>query len=319
MKPTKPKNPFMSGIGTITKNMATKVMKQDELTGKLFSYAQKKVPKIDLENFSDFSTKLAQTMKNFSTISERIFQDLKQIQMNEQATESVLNKTAQLELYQKFFKQKRIVVDEFLYMYFLEKAFGETEEIDAEQVLIDYLNEQIKGNRLKFGEMLSDEQVCIFLASVQDTLKSANWIAASHLLHTYIDLLSQQLFREFTDADKLRLESYLGEKPKAQFAKKDRLILTNNLKHVEKYQENVSNEEAEIILPLVFLQIACSIYDSFPSRISRNSLVHFNSNVAFNEIDQLYVYKHIQIIKVLEQQLPLEKDYIFTTLEKIHS
>lgn len=233
-------------------------------------------------------------------------------------SEATLNKAAQLDVYQTHFKEQDILVDGTLYVYLKQHGYLEAAEINAESLLIQCLTEQIKSNELALGENLSDPQVAIFVDSLYQLLKQENWIEAALSLHTYIDLLSQQLFREFTPKDKERLESFTTRAPKAQFAKRDRMLLANNLKGLEEYQASMTSEETDALIPLVFVQIACSTYDSFPSKVSRNSLVHFNSNVAFNEIDQLYVFKHIQIAKSLEQQLPLNKQFIFEVLEGLH-
>lgn len=314
IKNDKKKN-ILGGIGNSVKALAVKTIEKEFIREKVKSYAQHKLPKIDLENFSELSTKLAQTVKGFSTISDQIFSHLGKIQTDEHASQETLNKAAQLNAYQQFFKNHDILVDADFYLYLEKNHLLEEQRLDSEQLLIQYFEQQIKRDEIELGSNLSDEQVGVFVESLIQLLKHKNWIGAALCLHTYIDLLSQQLFRDFTPKDKAQLEAYLTAAPKAKFAKRDRLVLANNLKGVEEYHANISSEAADKLIPLVFVQLACATYDRFPAQVSRNSLIHFNSNVAFTEIDPLYVYKHLQIAKVLEQQLPLNKQLIFEVLE----
>ena len=96
------KKSIIGGLGNSVKNLAGKTIEIELVREKMKSYTQKKLPKIELENFSEISTKLLQTVKELPSISEQIFSRLSNIQTDEHMSQQTLNKAAQLNTYQVF-------------------------------------------------------------------------------------------------------------------------------------------------------------------------------------------------------------------------
>ncbi|QGM28959.1 hypothetical protein GI482_00360 [Bacillus sp. N3536] len=227
--------------------------------------------------------------------------------------------------YEEVFKQIGVAVDEnfLVYLKINESDLSLSSDVQIsnerlESILLNYFRKSMGEESLAFEYESNHKSFNIFKESMLQSIKSKNWIASSMMLHTYVDKLTQELFKEFKKDDCNRLETYAKEKPRSLYFKKNRQALMSALTDLDDYQMNASISEAKQLLPLAYLQIACSIYDSLPSRVNRNSVVHFNENVDFTLVDELYVYKLIQIVKLIEQQLPISKDYILKTLELLH-
>lgn len=153
--------------------------------------------------------------------------------------------------------------------------------------------------------------------------RTKNWVAAAFLLHTFIDKTAEIITSIFNKEDLSTLRK-LAEKDSSEkvglFSKEYRVLFASAIEksNLLGYQMNeASIGEAIRLCPYVSVFFAINFYDNLPRKISRNSLIHFNNGVRYDEINKTYVYRLIQTVKVLEQQIPLDKAFIIPVLKGI--
>ena len=241
-------------------------------------------------------------------------------------------------LYDEAFKDVNILVDDSFFAYirdnyesifdFIESIPSERDEkkLYLERVFLEYWINCIEENPEAMTIIPEDSHnttTLAFLRELKITMGNANYIAATMLLHIYLEkLIQNQLdkfqykdFKEVMNVDLTDKLDNASETTKFRYILKHGVhapltnILEKSLKAFDKYA------------PLYFFTRALYLYDRSEVFQRRNNIIHFNDKAKYEAIDLMQMMKLFQLLKIVleNKEVPgLLDEWTKTTNQKIH-
>lgn len=260
------------------------------------------------QSFSGVAERLGAQLRS---LAENVSQYLEEVEVDEDD-----NNFVKFYLYDEGFKDVNILVDDSFFFYIrdnYESIFDFVDSIPSEmaekekyleKVFLEYWVHCIeeKPESLAINtEDPHDTTSIAFLRELKITMGNANYIAATMLLHIYLEkIIQNQLdkfqYKDFKKVMNVKLSRKLGN---ASETTKFRYILERGVHESLTNIQEKSLEAFDKYAPLYFFTRALNLYDKSAEFQRRNNIIHFNSNAKYEAIDLMQMMKLFQLLKIV--------------------
>ncbi len=298
------KNPTSSVVQPPTIKISTKKIQS------IGSSIQKAVASVSAftQSFSGVAERLGEQLRS---LAKDVSKYLENLEVDEDD-----NNFVKFYLYDEGFKDVNILVDSSFFFYirdsyesifnFIDSIPSETAEKKKylEKVFLEYWLHCIEENPEFLAldpEDPHDTTSIAFLRELKLTMGNGNYIAATMLLHIYLEkIIQDQLdkfqYKDFKKVMNVKLSRELGN---ASETTKFRYILKRGVHEVISNIQEESLEAFDKYAPLYFFTHALYLYDRSEVFQRRNNIIHFNGKAKYEEIDLMQMMKLFQLLKIV--------------------